>query len=164
MSYANALGRLIDACGQRQRGIPDTMSVVHTKDLQDLLDAFHNADQLARRLENEAREACNQLHCLRIAHKELTDKAAKLEAAHDALVDQLATCEADTLESEARLILSAPQDPQATMSKSSAMTLQETGSIMLSRAALVRAKRKGMQMVNGVYVATKWAKPSKGDE
>lgn len=59
---------------------------------------------------------------------------------HDRLAAKLATLEADVLQREAQLILTAHQDPASKMSQQTIGTLQKIGGIMMTRAALARAK------------------------
>ena len=70
---------------------------------------------------------------------------AKQEAAHcratcDELRAKLDTLEADVLDREADLILTARKDPAAMMSRQTAATMQSVGGTMKARAAIARAR------------------------
>lgn len=61
----------------------------------------------------------------------------------DALAAKLALAEADVLQREAQLLLTAHETPGCQLSERSKATLKNIGGIMLTRAALARAKAQG---------------------
>lgn len=68
------------------------------------------------------------------------EKLSAVQVERDALAAKLAIIEADVLQREAQLILTAHEDPASKMSLPTLATLQQIGSIMMTRAALARAK------------------------
>lgn len=70
------------------------------------------------------------------ALREMTDQ-------RDALAAKLALAEADVLQREAQLILTAHETPGCQLSERAKATLKSIGGIMLTRAALARAKAQG---------------------
>jgi len=71
---------------------------------------------------------------------QLREHADKMKVERDALAEKLATLEADVLQREAQLILTAHHDPSSKMSQQTIGTLQKIGGIMMTRSALARAK------------------------
>lgn len=107
-------------------------------------------EQLKHQVNNQAQEiahchaVCDELREeLTKAKLERSMLALEVDEANETIAElraKLATVEADALDREADLMLTAHKDPAAMMSRQTAGTLQIIGATMKARAALARAK------------------------